>query len=102
MYPDEEYMIIAAITKRIEIIMSTQVCLIPRMNFNYMENGGKKLFLQIQSINIVYPNVENMIVVPITKRTEIIVGTQVCLIPWLNFHYEENGGKKCFSYKTKA
>ena len=29
-----------------EIVMSTQVCLISRMNFGYMENGGKKAFLE--------------------------------------------------------
>ena len=33
------------ITKRMEIIMSIQVCLISRMNFHYKENGGKKAFL---------------------------------------------------------
>ena len=31
------------------------------------------LFLQIQSINIVYPYKENMIVAPITKRMKIIM-----------------------------
>ena len=40
----------------------------------------RKVFLQIQSINIVNPNVENMIVVPITKRMEIIMSIQDCLI----------------------
>ena len=53
-----------------------------------------KLFLQIQSINIMYPTEENMIVVPITKRIEIVMGIQVCLISWINFDYMENGGKK--------
>ena len=38
------------------------------------------LFLQIQSIYIVYPNVENMIIVPITKTMEIITSIQVYLI----------------------
>ena len=27
---------------------------------------------------------------------------QVCLIPWININYKENGGKKSFSYKSKA
>ena len=40
----------------------------------------EKLLLQIQSINIVSPNVTNMIVVPITKKIEIISSIQVCLI----------------------
>ena len=62
----------------------------------------KKLFLQIKSINIMYPNKENMIVVPITKRMEIIMSIQVCLISQINFDYKENGGKKSFSCKSKA
>ena len=40
----------------------------------------EKLFLQIQSINIMYPNENNIIVVPIIKKIEIITGIQVCLI----------------------
>ena len=67
-YPNVENMIVVPITKRMEIITGIQVCLISRKNFGYKENGVKKLFLQIQSINIVYPHVENMIVVPIMKR----------------------------------
>ena len=58
-----------------------------------------KLFLQIQSTNIVDPNEDNMIVVLITKRIEIVLSIQVCLISWINFYYEENGGKKGFSCK---
>ena len=54
----------------------------------------RKLFLQIQSINIMYPNVKNIIVMPITKRIEIIMSIQVCLIPRINFDREENNGKK--------
>ena len=61
----------------------------------------RKLFLQIQSINIMYPNVENMIVMPITKRMEIIMSIQVCLISWMNFDYKENGGKKAFLANPK-
>ena len=70
-----------------------------------------------------YPNEENMIVVPITKRMEIILiskfvenmiivlmvknidiitSFQVSLFARMNFDYEENGGKKNFSYKSKA
>ena len=54
----------------------------------------RKLFLQIQSINIMYPYMENKIVVPITKRMEIVMGIQVCLILWMNIDYDKNGGKK--------
>ena len=62
----------------------------------------EKLFFQIESISIVYPNVESMIVVTIRKRIEIIMSTQVCHIFWMNFDYNKNGGKKSFSCKTKA
>ena len=60
-----------------------------------------KLFLQIQSINIMYPNEENMIVVPITKRMDIVISIQVYLISWLNFDYVENGGKKALPANPK-
>ena len=59
-----------------------------------------KLFFQIQSINIMYPNVENMIVVPIIERMEIVMNIQVCLISWINFDVE-NGGKKAFLANLK-
>ena len=81
--------------------MSFQVCLISGMNFDYEENGEKKALLQFQSINIMYPNMRNMIVMPITKRTEIIMSIQVCLISWMNFDYKENGGKKAFLANPK-
>ena len=54
----------------------------------------RKLFFQIQGINIVYPNVGNMIVTPITKRMKIIKHIHDCLILPKNFDYEENGRKK--------
>ena len=60
-----------------------------------------KLFLQIQSINIVHGNVETMIVKAITKRMEIIKRIQVCLISWMNFDYEKNGGKKALHENPK-
>ena len=61
----------------------------------------KKLLLQIQSINIMHPNVDNMIVLPIIKRVEIIMHIQVSLISQMNFDYNENGGKKAFSANPK-
>ena len=39
-------MIVVPITKRMEILISIQLCLICRMNFDYTENGGKKAFLE--------------------------------------------------------
>ena len=77
MYPNDENMIIVSVTIRIEIIMSIQVCLISRMNFDNKENGKEKLFFPNQSINIVYPKKINKIVVPLTKRMEIITSIQV-------------------------
>ena len=35
-----------------------------------------------------------MIVVPITKRMEIMMRIQVCLISQMNINYNKNGGKK--------
>ena len=61
----------------------------------------RKLFLQIQGINIMYPNVENMIVMPKTKRTEIVMSIQLCLISRVNIDYEENAGKKAFHANPK-
>ena len=82
--------------------MSIQVCLISCMNFDYKEMMEKKLLLEIQSINGVYPSEDNMIVVAIIKRIKIVMSIYVSLILWINFHYEENGKKKDFSCKSKA
>ena len=60
-----------------------------------------KLFLQIQSINTMYPEMGNMIVMLITKRIEIITSIQVCLISRMSFDYEENGGKKALPANPK-
>ena len=75
LYPNVENMIVVLITKKMEIITSIQVCLISWMNFDYKENDGKKslVFLQIESISIMYPNEENMILAHITKRMEIVM-----------------------------
>ena len=67
------------------------------MNFDYKENDRKKSFsFKSKASKIVYPNEENMIVVPITKRIEIVMSIKVCLISWMNLDYEENGGEKAF------
>ena len=49
-----------------------------------------------------YPNVENMILVPTTKRMEIIMGIKDCLISWINVDHKENSGKKSFFCKSKG
>ena len=61
----------------------------------------RKLFLQIQSINIMYRNKEGMVVVPITKRMKIVMCIQVCLISRMNFGYEENGGNEALLANPK-
>ena len=60
----------SAKSQKMEIITRIQVCLVWWMNFNFMENVDKKLFLTNQSINIMYPNKENMIVIPNNKRNK--------------------------------
>ena len=72
------------------------------MKFDYKENGGKKAFLANPSINIVYPNMKNMIVMPIAKRMEIITSIKVYLVSRMNFDYKENDGMKSFSCKSKT
>ena len=61
----------------------------------------RKAFLQIQSISIMYPNVENMIVMRIIRRIEIVISIQLYLISWINFDYMENGGKYAFLANPK-
>ena len=39
-----ENKIVVPITKEMPIMISVQVCLISRINFDYAENGGKKSF----------------------------------------------------------
>ena len=91
MYPNLENMIVMLITKVMEIAMSIHVCLISWMNFIMWKIVERKLFLQIQSINIVYLNAKNMIVIHITKRIEIVMSICVCLILRINIGYMEKG-----------
>ena len=37
----------------------------------------------------------------VTKRMEIVIGIQVCLISWINIDYKENGGKNAFLVNLK-
>ena len=71
------------------------------MNFDYTGNSGKKAFLANPKINIVYPKVKKMIIMPITKRMEINTSIQVCVISWMNFDHKENSGKKAFLTNPK-
>ena len=83
-YSNVENMTVAHITKRMEIIMSPQVCPISQMSIDYKENGGTKS------------------VAHITKRMEIITSPQVCPISRMSIDYKENSGTKSFSCKSKA
>ena len=62
-----------------------------------MKMVQRKAFLANPNINIVCPNEENMIVVPITKKMEITTSIHVCLISQMNINYKANGGKESFS-----
>ena len=44
---------------------------------------------------------ENLIAMIITKRMEIVMGIEACLISWMNFGYTESGGKKAFHANPK-
>ena len=92
-------MIVVPLTKGMEIIMSVQVCLISRMNFDYKEKGRHKAFRTNPKNQYHVSNMENMIVVPIRKGMEIIMSVKVCHISRINFDYKENGKKKSFSCK---
>ena len=70
MYPNGVNMIAVPITKSTMIIMRIQVWLISWKNFDYKKNGEKNLLLLNQSINIVYPNKETMIVVPNNSKNK--------------------------------
>ena len=48
----------------------------------------RKAFPANSKHQIMYPNVENMIVVPIMKIMEIIMTIQVCLISRININYK--------------
>ena len=81
MQPNMENMIVAPITKGIEII--TSIKSLPHfMNQPWLQGKQwkEKLFLQIQSFNIMYPNIKNKIVVPTTKGMKIITSIEDCLI----------------------
>ena len=79
-YLNVETMIVLPITKRMEIIMCIKVCLISQMKLIIWKMVERKLLLQVQSISIMYPIMEDKIAMPIAKRTEIVTGIQVCLI----------------------
>ena len=54
-----------------------------------------------QNINIVYPNVKNMFMVPNHKNNEDYYENPCLSLLTYNFDPMENGGKKSFFYETK-
>ena len=74
MYPNVENMILVPINKK-----NWDYYEYPSLSrfideLYYKANGGKKkLLLQIQSINIMYPNEKHLNVMPITKRVEFVM-----------------------------
>ena len=61
--------LLCTITIRMEIMLGIQVCLFWWMNFDFMENNGKKKFsCKKQSIKTVSPNGKNMVIMPNHKK----------------------------------
>ena len=77
--------------------MRFQVCPIWWMNIDFKENGGKKSILAIPKHQTLYPNKENVFIVPKHKNMEIIVRIYGYPIWQMNFDSKENGVKKNFS-----
>ena len=61
----------------------------------------KKDFVANPNFNIVHPNAENMIIVPIRKSMEVIMSIQVCHISLININYTKKGGKNSFLINLK-
>ena len=95
-------MIAVPITKEWRLLHVSKFVSFLRLTLIIWNMWKENIFLQTQSINIVYPNKENIIVVPITKRVEIITSIQVCLISQMKINYKESGGKQNFSCISKA
>ena len=66
--------------KKLKIISRIQVCSIRHKKFDSIENDKKKLFLPNQCTNIMYPNENNVFIVPNHKRQEIIMRIHICPI----------------------
>ena len=101
-FPIKRMCLWCPIMKRMMIITRIQVYPIWGMNFDSKQNGGKKHFLQNQSIKIMYPNEENMFMCLIMKGMEIIKKIKVYPIWWMNFDSKEKGRNKSFSCHAEA
>ena len=85
-------MTVVPIMKRMVIIMTIQVYLISRKNFDYKENGRKKAFLanprqQYRASHCGEHNCH----ANNKKKIETVMSIQVCLISWMNIDYMKNG-----------
>ena len=70
---DKKNMIVVPTTERMETIMSIEVCLIPRININYKENGGKENFsCKSKALISCIPTRRAWLKCPITRRMKIL------------------------------
>ena len=95
-------MIVEPKTKRMEAIMSIQVCLIWWMNFIIRKIVERKAFLASPKHQYHASQWGEHDCNATKKRMDAITSIQVCFISWVNINYKENEGKKSFSCKTKA
>ena len=73
------------------------------MNIGSKESGkGKSFSCETKAPISCIPMGRTCLWWPIQKLGEIITSIQICLIQRTNFDLKENGGKKSFSYETKA
>ena len=103
MYPNEENVfIVANLKKNGDYYENPTFSHLTKVIWFWGKWWKEKLLLPIQSFNIMCPNMESMIVVPIIKKIVIIMSIHVYPFWQMNFDYKENGGKRGFSFKTKA
>ena len=89
------------ILKRKEIIMWICICPNRQMNINSKNSRRRSFFLWNQSINIIYPNKENVVRVPNHERKRLLFEFVFVLVDkWTLFL--KNGLKRSLSYETKA
>ena len=61
----------------------------------------EKLFLSSQSMNVIYPNEENMFMVPNMKKKRLLHASIFVTIDKITF-IAKNGGRKTISHQAKA
>ena len=87
--------------KKKRLLQASTFVIIYRITLILKKWWKEKLFLSLQSINIIYPNEDNMFVVRNHEEEEIIHASMFITIDEITL-IPKNGGKKMFSYQTKA